>query len=323
MKEDFITSVEELQGEINKIKLKISNHRSSIDQVAGVVDKLELKLQKVRIASSELRDRLGKRIKKDYEDRIDLLISQNKSLSNSLEKLEITVLELNSENQNLNNRILQSTKIGGIIGGKDFIEIKGEEVNTVTSEIERKAKSVASTVSIIEKYIRMIYSGQDSFEVISKAVIVPNIYHKLIGEGCERYYIERMPDNDVMMMLIEEGEKFVSEIFDSAFGSLTNEEEWANSIDKIEKWWKLESLPILYGFVNKEEEDLFCEKPYSKQQILDWWDPNLRESVSATSSDAWNQFISLKESVNRENGVDDFSLFMSDFNKNTERSINY
>jgi hypothetical protein len=298
MKEDLLHGLFEFQKALCDVSFKLDEHQASLNTVKKVLSKLEIKSKDLELSCREYESKVERAVKRSFSDRIEELEAENRKLNRQILRLD----KQNSEQFSVIKRLV-GTEHDGEGSENDEHRVGGRG-----SDSERQMKRVASTISIIEKYLGLICEDDDGFERISKAVIIPNLYSKLTGRNCDKYYLDRIPDLEKTKILVEEGRKFIAEVVDKAPSSLINQDAWDASIDDVEVWWKT-VLPLFYGFGKKEEEELFCEDPYSLEQVKRWFDPESRVNECPYSYAAWEQFKEYSDEVTSENGVDEIDSY--------------
>lgn len=272
MKETLKRSTTDIFKEINSAKRRLNALQNSVNSVQEVIDKFEQKLRELYIEIDEYQDNVQKFVRREYNDRFDALRRENSELLK-------------------------------IIRRHSFVDSDDTDQEAITVEPAHivKSKKIASTLSILEKYINLISNNEDSFRLISRAVLIPNIYEKVMQDGAEDYYLYKVPD--CIDDLIKEGREFRADIFSKVNTNLKNESAWYQSIEKVDDWWRNYTLPLIYGFDDGEEGKLFSEKPLTLEQALEWNNPKIREEKFFFSHDAMNQMNAYWGEVTEINGV--------------------
>ena len=262
MNESLRNTTQSLRSSVRLLKSKLLKVRTDFDALALDIEKILDKFDRIDAESNALVDKLNRQ----YERRCRL--AEKEIRSNILRELRNNALSLEEEEED---------------DDTDYIDI-----------------GIATTISILETFINIISGGDDGFEMMSRSVLFPCIYKKMVGEGSEpeKYFILKVPDDAVT--LADLGREFTKSIIDKTPYQLMSERSWEMLSGEVFDWWKNEMIPALYDYNTPD----ISEEPLSLEEIHKWkTDEMSRIKEFAEVSDALQYMRTFKSRVDEESGA--------------------
>lgn len=179
---------------------------------------------------------------------------------------------------------------------KDYFDsLKYSEEDQVTTASVDK---VANTASIMECFVNLISNGNEGFELMSRSVIFPCVYEKLLNSESGTYFLERVPEDASLM--VDLGRDFVEKVSSKTNLYLSTESAWNQLSGEVQEWWKTEVLPFIY----EHKEVDFSDPAWSFSKMQDWReDRGTRETDFPSMYDVFYSLRTHREEVASVNGV--------------------